>query len=172
MKTLLTVVLLAYIAVLAACAFSATLAQSLVALEAGLTAADPTLEAQTAKYFSAAITAAENWTPGTFSVELEEGLTDLADNLDLLPTTSKTDQIIAAAVNFVDNEISILQASKPKASALTPAALEAWYYAWVSDDATPVPPASATRKHVWKGKQIKTPAQLKLELKKLGVKTK
>jgi hypothetical protein len=171
MKTLLTIVLLASIAVLAACSFSTTLAQSLVALEAGLTAADPGFEAQVSKYFSAAITAAENLKPGTFSADLEEGLADLADNLDLLPTTSKTDQIVAAAVNFIDNEIAILQASKSKASVMTPAALEAWYYAYVSDEG-PAPATSATRKHVWHGKQIKTPAQLKSELRKLGVKTK
>ena len=162
MKTLLTVVLLAYIAVLAACSFSATLAQSFVALEAGLTAADPMFEAQTAKYFSAAITAAENWKPGTFSVELEEGLADLAANLDLLPTNSKTDQIVAAAINFVDNEISILQAAKSSPICRC-RRRPRWKLATTpgSDTNESAPPASATRKHSWNGKQIKTPKQLK-----------
>ena len=157
---------LALVLVISGCSFSTTLASSLSALQAGITAADPTLEASLGKYFSAAITAAENWKAGTFSAELEEGLSDLAANLDLLPLGSKADSYISAAINFIDNEITILQKAQ-SAELKSPAAMESAYYAWLEDGSTTAPPASATRKHKWTGVQIKSPAQLKKELKKL-----
>ncbi len=159
----------ALIAGIAACSFSTTLAQSLAGIEAGLTAADPTLEAKLGPYFSAAITAATNWKSGTFSQELEEGLSVLGANLDLIPLGSKADSLIAAAINFVDNEITILQKAKT-AKLESPAAMEAAYYAWLEESNTPAPTVSASRKHQWHGAQIKSFSQLKKEWNKLAPK--
>ena len=147
-----------------ACTFSTTLAQSLAGIEAALTAADPTLEAGLAPYFSAAITAAENWKAGTFSQQLEEGLSVLANNLDLIPLGSKADTIISAGIYFIDNEISILQKAQ-SAQLKSPAEMEAVFYAWLDDSNSAPPPASATRKHRWHGKQIKSLKQFKAAAK-------
>ncbi|MGB2625448.1 MAG: hypothetical protein WAK20_01555 [Candidatus Acidiferrum sp.] len=165
MKTVLTIVLVASIAVLVACSFSTTFAQSLIAAQTGINVADPAVGAELGKYFSAAITAAENWKSGTPSAEFEEALNVLATNLDLVPLGSKADADIAAAINFIDNEIALLSKAKTaKLELKSPAEQEVYVSAWIeSSDGVSGPNG---RKHAWTGKPIKSPAQLKKALKK------
>lgn len=99
--------------------------------------------------FSKAISDVANWTSGSAGTEVEAALSDLAAALDGIPQLSnKTDEAIGAAINFVDNLITIVQTESAANVTDQPAA----FYAWLSSD---VPP-NTTRKHAWHGKQIKS----------------
>lgn len=190
MKSILTIVLVAAIAVLAACSFSSnTLAQSLIGLQAGLDSilpiVDPGIKTEVDNGFAAAISTAETWKSSTPATELVEAFSALAKNLDLIPQlNSKTDDIVAAAINFLDNEIALLNKT-PTAQLGSPTMREVAAYtlldddsgappaysAWITEDSG-APATSSGRKHQWNGKQIKSIKQLKAELKKLGLKLK
>lgn len=139
-----------------------TAAQTLVGLQAGvdiyIALYAPTLasKAQIDDAFTKAIADVASFKPGNAGSTTVQVLQDLAGALDDVPLNGQTDQAIAAAVNFIDNEIMLLQAESTTASAQQQSTA---FIVWLSADTAP--PAAATRKHVWAGKPVKKPSQLK-----------
>jgi hypothetical protein len=121
---------------------------SIIAVEAPTWTGATTLNA----LFTTAETAAANWKAGTSSAEIQQTLGALAAGLDDLPLGTKADDLIAAAVNAIDNLTTLVQS---ESSALTPQTQSAAFMAWL-DAGPPTPATTPGRKHTWKGKPIKS----------------
>jgi hypothetical protein len=174
MKSFLSIVLIAAAvscaAFLVGCSAQQTAAQTLIGLQSAtdiyvsLYAPGWAGKAKLDAAFTKAIADVEAFKPGTASATTVQVLQDLAGALDEIPLNGQTDQAIAAGINFIDNEIALIQSESTASSAQ----VDAVFYAWVTNEA----PSTVTRKHVWTGKPVKTPHALKKAWNKSAPKAK
>jgi hypothetical protein len=161
---------LAVVLSLAACTAQQTIAQSLAASQAAvdiyLSLYAPAWSGITSvnTLYGQAIADAQNFQPGPATSEAQQVLADLANALDAAPLlNTQTNDAIAAAVDWIDNELTILKA----VNAAPPEQQQAAFSAWLEMEQMSAPQSSAhagtatngahrapERRHVWKGAPI------------------
>lgn len=174
MKTVLTIVIVAALAsclaITVGCNASQAAAQTLISLQAAtdtyLAIYEPNFanKAKLDDAFTKAIADVAAFKPGTPGSEVSQALQDLAGALDDIPLNGQTDAAIAAGINFITNEIALIESEK----SASVAEQDAVFYAWLTDEA----PTTTARKHVWTGKPVKSPKSLKKAWNKAAPKAK